>query len=89
MPYQVSGTHASSTDPGTWATFEAVTDEWHRTHRTGYTGLGFVFAPEDPFCGIDLDDSLDEEGDAKAVGARNRRAVRRHLHGDFAERREV
>jgi primase-polymerase (primpol)-like protein len=60
VPYQVDGRRASSVDPGTWTSFEAVTDEWRRKPR-GYAGSGFVFSAADPFCGIDLDDSLDAE----------------------------
>ena len=30
-----------------------------------YSGLGFVFSNEDDLAGIDLDDSLDEQGDVK------------------------
>jgi primase-polymerase (primpol)-like protein len=65
IPYQVSGKPADSTNPGTWATFGDALGAW-RGNRQRYTGLGFVFSREDPFAGIDLDDSLDEQGDVKA-----------------------
>jgi hypothetical protein len=64
VPYQVSGRLASSTDPRTWETFEAVFNEWSKAPKR-YAGLGFVFCREDPFCGIDLDDSLDDLGNVK------------------------
>jgi primase-polymerase (primpol)-like protein len=64
VPYQVGHRRASSTEPSTWATFEAVTNEWRRVPNW-YAGPGFVFSPDDPFCGIDLDDSLDAEGNPK------------------------
>jgi hypothetical protein len=64
VPYQVGRERASSTDPSTWASFEAVIDEWRSTPNW-YAGPGFVFSPDDPFCGIDLDDSLDAEGKPK------------------------
>jgi len=63
VPYQSNGRPASSTDAATWAGFEAITSTCHRSKR--YAGLGFVFSPEDPFCGIDLDDSLDRNGNVK------------------------
>lgn len=66
VPYQVSGRRASSVDPGTWTSFEAVTDEWRRNPNR-YAGLGFVFSASDPFCGIDLDDSLDAEAKVKPL----------------------
>ncbi len=43
---------ASSTDPATWATYEQAT-EARRRHR--HDGIGFVFSPDDPFTGVDLD----------------------------------
>jgi putative DNA primase/helicase len=51
VPYQCDGRRrASATDPPTWATFEQVAD------ATDVDGIGFVFAKDDPFVGIDLDD---------------------------------
>jgi hypothetical protein len=64
IPYQLGRRYASSTDPRTWASFEAVATEWRRAPNW-YAGPGFVFSPDDPFCGIDLDDSLDAEGNLK------------------------
>ena len=64
IPYQVSGRLASSTDPRTWETFEAVFNAWSKAPKR-YGGLGSVFCREDPFCGVDLDDSLDELGNVK------------------------
>jgi hypothetical protein len=65
VPYQVGGNSADSTNPGTWTTFEEALRAGRRNRRR-YAGLGFVFAKEDPFAGIDLDDALDEQGDVKA-----------------------
>jgi putative DNA primase/helicase len=41
---------ASSTDPETWGTFEQA---WNSIQ--GYSGIGFVFAPDGPHGGVDLD----------------------------------
>jgi hypothetical protein len=65
VPYQASGKPADSTNPITWTTFEEAMTTWCR-NRQQYAGPGFVFIREDPFSGIDLDDSLDEQGDVKA-----------------------
>jgi primase-polymerase (primpol)-like protein len=64
VPYQVGRRRASSTDRSTWASFESVTNELQGAPNW-YSGLGFVFSHDDPFCGIDLDDCLDAEGNAK------------------------
>jgi hypothetical protein len=64
VPYRLGHRRASSTDPRTWASFEAVTDEWRLT-PSRYAGLGFVFSADDPFCGIDLDDCLEADGALK------------------------
>jgi putative DNA primase/helicase len=42
---------ASTTDPETWAGFEAA-----REQAKAEAGLGFVFTDDDPFVGVDLDD---------------------------------
>jgi hypothetical protein len=60
VPYRVGHRYASSTDPSTWASFEAVADEWRRW-PSRYAGPGFVFSAADPFCGIDLDDCRDPD----------------------------
>jgi hypothetical protein len=60
VPYQTN----DSTNPATWSTFEEALNAWHR-YRERYTGLGFVFSGKDSLVGIDLDDSLDEQGDVK------------------------
>jgi hypothetical protein len=45
---------ASTTDPATWAPFDVAA----KAARRHGCGLGFVFTPSDPFCGIDLDDCI-------------------------------
>jgi len=50
VPYRADGRGpASSTDPSTWATFEKAAS------ARGFDGIGFVFSPDDPYVGVDLD----------------------------------
>src|SRR5262245_41557082 len=56
IPYKINGSRASTTDPATWSSFEAVVEYWRRYPKS-CDGLGFVFAA-DPFAGIDLDDCV-------------------------------
>lgn len=53
-----TGRPADSTDPATWGTFEQAL----ATCAAGkdYAGVGFVFTADDPYCGIDLDDCIDD-----------------------------
>lgn len=61
VPYDVrTGRRASSTDPATWTPFEEAVSRYARDDR--YNGVGYVFSADDPFCGVDLDDCLDEKG---------------------------
>jgi hypothetical protein len=55
---QVSGRHADSTKPETWTTFKAVVDAYK---RGGFDGIGFVFNPDNPYCGADIDDVTEDE----------------------------
>ena len=57
IPYQPGGTHANSTDRATWSGFDAVQQAFIR--ETWFSGIGFVFADDDPFVGIDLDKCRD------------------------------
>jgi hypothetical protein len=59
VPYRpVAGSMlmASTTDPGTWGTFDAATALAER-----FDGFGFVFSADDPFAGVDLDHCRDPE----------------------------
>jgi primase-polymerase (primpol)-like protein len=57
-PLVLSGRPASSTDPETWTSFE----EAYAAHAAGlFDGIGYVFTPDDPYCGIDLDSCRDPE----------------------------
>ncbi|MBE7461911.1 MAG: hypothetical protein HS116_00330 [Planctomycetes bacterium] len=56
VPYAPNGSgKASSTDPATWATFEAACDA---IESGGHSGLGFVFAAGGGIVGVDLDHCL-------------------------------
>lgn len=59
LPYNPqTGRMASVTDPSSWVTFDiacqAVAQGW-------FSGIGFVFTRNDPYCGIDLDATDDTE----------------------------
>jgi hypothetical protein len=56
IPYQPGGALASSTNPATWSTFDDVRAAYE---AGGFDGVGFVFAADDPFVGIDLDGCRD------------------------------
>lgn len=56
VPYSPkTGHHASVNDPSTWGSFEDAVQA-----SSWFNGIGFVFTDNDPFTGIDLDDT---EGD--------------------------
>ena len=65
VPYQSNRRRASTTSACTWTSFETIVQEWCSSPNW-YTGPGFVFAATDPFCGIDLDDALDADGNVKS-----------------------
>jgi hypothetical protein len=67
VPYQVNGKNASTTDSATWTSYYRVL-EVLRSQPAKYTGIGFVFGPDDPYCGIDLDDCFDSDGLAPWAG---------------------
>jgi primase-polymerase (primpol)-like protein len=57
-PLTVLGYNASSTNPQTWATFQAVIE----AYQTGrFDGIGYVLAPTDSYVGIDLDHCVDPD----------------------------
>ncbi|MFQ5770030.1 MAG: helix-turn-helix domain-containing protein, partial [bacterium] len=53
IPYSPHGGKAKSDDPSTWGTFEQA--QAYLEQHPNLSGLGFVFADDDPFCGVDLD----------------------------------
>lgn len=66
-PHDVhTGSRASSTDSRTWASFDEVMGAYG---AGGYDGIGFVFSSGDPFCGVDLDDAVNQETGEVAIWA--------------------
>jgi primase-polymerase (primpol)-like protein len=62
IPYRVDGGRASSTNPQHWGEIGCA----RRARVSGaFSGLAFVFFKEDGLVGIDLDDSLDTDGNLK------------------------
>ena len=51
---------AQSNQADTWTDYQTVCD-----HLDNFSGIGFVFSGDDPYCGIDLDDCLDAQGELK------------------------
>lgn len=50
--------NAKPTDPATWGSYEQAI---RAVSRDGYSGLGFVFAADSPYCGIDIDHCIDPD----------------------------
>jgi hypothetical protein len=64
VPYQPNGRPASVTTPSTWRSHAEICQAFRDNERV-FTGIGYVFDQNDPFAGIDLDNSL-AAGDLKA-----------------------
>ena len=54
-----NGSLAKSTEPDTWGTFDEAVAACQNDARLA--GVGFVFAAGDPYCGVDLDDSVEPD----------------------------
>lgn len=50
--YQATGAEAKSNDPSTWTDFATV---MARYAAGNWEGIGYVFSPDDPYTGVDLD----------------------------------
>jgi putative DNA primase/helicase len=55
-----NGRNARSNEPATWGTFDEAYS-FYLKNENNIAGIGFVFSPDDPFCGVDLDDCRDLE----------------------------
>ena len=60
IPYQVNRRTAQTNQADTWMDYQTVCD-----HLDNFSGIGFVFSEDDPYCGIDFDDCLDAQGELK------------------------
>jgi KaiC/GvpD/RAD55 family RecA-like ATPase len=65
IPCQPSGANAKSDDPSTWTDFQTAAQSAGR-----FSGIGFVFSSDDPYCGIDLDGCRDPHTGRVAEWAR-------------------
>jgi len=59
-----NGKRADVTDSQTWGTFE---DALSACQQFNLDGIGFVFTPENPYVGIDIDHCIDENRNMNAV----------------------
>lgn len=59
IPYQPNGRKAASDKPNTWTDLQTAL-----ANIDSKSGIGFVFHQDDPYCGVDLDDCL-ENGELK------------------------
>src|SRR5215207_2842951 len=57
--YQASHRRADSTAPRTWTSFEEAVEAFE--HDDFFDGIGFVFHPDNPYCGADIDDVTEDE----------------------------
>jgi putative DNA primase/helicase len=63
-PFSATGGLGSSTNPDTWASFQAVRKRLESSNGS-YDGIGCVFSDQDGYAGIDLDKCLDANGRLK------------------------
>src|SRR5829696_7767990 len=57
--YQANHRRADSTAPNTWTTFEDAVEAFEQDDF--FDGVGFVFHPDSPYCGADIDDVTEEQ----------------------------
>lgn len=60
VPYQPNAKPASTTNPKTWSSFESCFECF--VHKPQVDGVGYVFAVEDPYSGVDLDHCIRADG---------------------------
>ena len=64
--YAARGGAASASDPATWASLAAARAG---VVSGGFDGVAFALSDGDPYCGVDLDDCLDESGEFTSARA--------------------
>ena len=57
-----TGKNAATNRPASWGTYQQAVD---RAKRDDLAGIGFVFTANDPYCGVDLDGCIDDNGNLK------------------------
>ena len=63
------GSLADSTSPKTWGTFDDAVEACQGD--SSLAGVGFVFTADDPYCGVDLDNSIDADGSAEITNVKD------------------
>jgi primase-polymerase (primpol)-like protein len=67
IPKQPNGKNAKSNDPSTWSSFRDALDAFEADPTLD--GIGYIFAEDDPYCGVDIDKvKNDQERLAWALG---------------------
>jgi hypothetical protein len=61
VPYRSDGRKAASNDPRTWSAFSLVRAPLDQQPKS-FGGVGFFFAADESFCGVDLDVGLEADG---------------------------
>lgn len=70
LPISPSTGHAAkSNDASTWASYNDAVGVFMASAGK-YSGVGFMFTNDDPFCGIDLDDCIDQAGNIAPAAMR-------------------
>lgn len=57
IPHRITGAKAKPNDATTWAPFHRIKIAFEANQQ--FDGVGYVFAADDPFTGIDLDSAID------------------------------
>ncbi|MDI6854527.1 MAG: hypothetical protein QME75_13090 [Deltaproteobacteria bacterium] len=56
-----TGKRAKTSEPGTWGGFNEAVELWQAGRGKGIGGVGYVTSPDDPFCGVNLNDCRNPE----------------------------